>query len=175
MPSMLCLHVHLVLPNKAEFGHNSSGAEIRAAGSEDDEDLGSAKLSPVVVFLHGGAFYTGTANSHIYGPDFLLREDVVLVTVQYRLGALGFLAAGSRDAPGNAGLKDQALALQWVQRNIRRFGGDPSSVTLLGHSAGGAAVHYHAMSPGSRGLFHRAVQLSGCALNAWAFATPAEA
>lgn len=145
-----------------------------AADAEDDDDIATAKLSPVVVFIHGGGFYTGTANSHIYGPDFLLREDVVLVTVQYRLGALGFLAPGSQDAPGNAGLRDQAMALKWVRRNIRRFGGDPASVTLLGHSAGAASVHYHTMSPGSRGLFHRAVQLSGTALNSWAYASPAE-
>ncbi|KAE8739458.1 Carboxyl/Cholinesterase 51, partial [Frankliniella occidentalis] len=87
----------------------------------------------------------------------------------------GFLAPGSEEVPGNAGLKDQAAALRWVRDNIRQFGGDPGSVTLVGHSAGGAAVHYHTLSPASRGLFHRAVHLSGSALNAWAFATPADA
>lgn len=144
--------------------------QIPAPGEEAE-----ARLSPVLVFVHGGAFYTGTANSHIYGPDFLLREDLVLVTLQYRLGALGFLAPGSREAPGNAGLKDQAAALRWVRANIARFGGDPESVTLVGHSAGGASVHFHTLSPGSRGLFHRAVHLSGSALNPWAYAEPASA
>ena len=87
----------------------------------------------------------------------------------------GFLATGSKEVPGNAGLKDQRAALRWVQRNIAQFGGDPRRVTLMGHSAGGASVHYHTLSPGSRGLFHNAIMLSGCAFNSWAFADPTTA
>lgn len=124
---------------------------------------------PVMFWIHGGAFAFGSGNSFLYGPDFLVAEGVVLVTFNYRLGPLGFLGAGG-DASGNAGLKDQVLALKWVQDNIIAFGGDPNSVTIFGESAGGASVHYLMLSPSARGLFHRAISQSGSALLPWAFA-----
>lgn len=103
----------------------------------------------------------------MYGPDYILQKDVILVTFNYRLGALGFLSLDdeSLGVPGNAGLKDQNLALKWVQSNIEKFGGDPSNVTLFGESAGGASVHYHMISEQSRGLFKRAIAMSGVAFN----------
>lgn len=90
-----------------------------------------------------------------------MDRDVVLVAINYRLGALGFFSTGTADAPGNAGMKDQALALKWIQRNIRAFGGDPDSVTIAGQSAGSMSVTLHLLSPMSVGLFHKAIALSG--------------
>ncbi|XP_058812191.1 juvenile hormone esterase [Topomyia yanbarensis] len=124
---------------------------------------------PVMVWIHGGAFSFGSGNSFLYGADYLVPEGVVLVTFNYRLGPLGFLSVG-KDAPGNAGLKDQILALKWVQENIAAFGGDPKMVTIFGQSAGSVSVHMLMMSPLAKGLFHRAIAQSGTALNPWAIA-----
>ncbi|XP_050306615.1 venom carboxylesterase-6 [Anthonomus grandis grandis] len=129
---------------------------------------------PVMVFFHGGGWLCGGGNTIWYGPDFLIDRDVVLVVTNYRLGALGFLSTGDHVAPGNNGLKDQNLALKWVQTNIQYFGGDPKSVTIFGESAGGASVHYHMLSPMSKGLFHKGIALSGTALTSWALAPEGE-
>ncbi|GFG30806.1 hypothetical protein Cfor_10869 [Coptotermes formosanus] len=123
----------------------------------------------VMVYIHGGGFFSGTGASYLWGPQYLLDNDIVLVTFNYRLGALGFLSTGDSAAPGNAGLKDQVAALKWVQNNIAALGGNPNSVTIFGQSAGGACVHLHMMSPLSTGLFHRAISQSGTALNVWAW------
>lgn len=94
-------------------------------------------------------------------------NKVILVMVQYRLGVFGFLATGDETSPGNYGMKDQVLALKWVQRNIFHFGGDPKRVTIMGQSAGGSSVQLHLMSPLSKGLFSKAVSMSGSALGFW--------
>lgn len=127
-----------------------------------------------MVYIHGGAFMSGSASPTVQGAGILLIEDIVLVTMNYRLGALGFLSLEdpSLNVPGNAGLKDQTLALQWVQRNIKFFNGDPNNVTIFGTSAGAASVHYHMLSPASKGLFHKAILHSGVALNPWASGDP---
>lgn len=104
-----------------------------------------------MVYIHGGAFQVGNARPSYVGPEFILDKDVVLVTMQYRLGVLGFLSTGDVIAPGNFGLKDQVLALQWVQENIANFGGDPESVTLFGQSAGSVSVNFHVLSPITKG------------------------
>uniref|UniRef100_A0A6P7GDK2 Cholinesterase-like n=1 Tax=Diabrotica virgifera virgifera TaxID=50390 RepID=A0A6P7GDK2_DIAVI len=124
-----------------------------------------------MVWIHGGAFVTGSNKSSFYGPEFLITEDIVLVTINYRVGFLGFLHLDdtSLDVPGNAGLKDQQLALKWVQNNIKSFNGDPNNVTIFGESAGSASVHIHVVSPSSKGLFHKAILQSGCLLNPWVF------
>lgn len=96
---------------------------------------------PVMVWVHGGGFIIGSGDDDRHGPEFYVTEDVVYVTLNYRLGILGFLSTGDRHAPGNYGLKDVVLALQWVKRNIINFGGDPDNITLFGQSAGGVAVH----------------------------------
>ncbi|PNF42127.1 Esterase FE4 [Cryptotermes secundus] len=132
---------------------------------DDNED----SLKPVMVFIHGGAFYFGSSSSRTYGADYLVEQGVVLVTINYRLGAQGFLSLENEEVPGNAGLKDQVMALRWVQQNIVQFGGDPGNVTLFGQSAGGVSVQYHMLSPMSKGLFHRAIAESGSVLNFWAF------
>lgn len=104
---------------------------------------------PVLAFVHGGAFAEGGAS--IYGPEYLLDRDVVLVTLNYRVGALGFLSTGDTESIGNWGLKDQQLALRWVRQHVALFGGDPDLVTLIGHSAGGASAHLHVMARSSGG------------------------
>lgn len=116
-------------------------------------------LKPVIVYIHGGGFETGSAMEH--GPEYLMERDIVLVTINYRLGAFGFLAVESADIPGNAGLKDQSLALKWVQKNIERFGGDPGKVTIAGLSAGAYSVTGHMMSRMSQGLFQNVIAMSG--------------
>ncbi|KAK7872998.1 hypothetical protein R5R35_000299 [Gryllus longicercus] len=129
---------------------------------------------PVMVFFHGGAFVGGSGNTEMYGPAYLVPE-VVLVTVNYRLGALGFLSLVDASVPGNNGLKDQAAALRWIKQNIASFGGDPNNVTIFGESAGGASVNYHVLSPMSKGLFHKGIAQSGSVLNPWALCTPEQA
>ncbi|KAK3923761.1 Esterase FE4 [Frankliniella fusca] len=123
---------------------------------------------PVMVFIHGGGFRLGDGD-FLYGPDYLMDAGgIVLVTFNYRIGPFGFLATGTEEAPGNAGLKDQVQLLRWVRDNIAAFGGDPDQVTLTGESAGGVSVHLHTLSPLSRGLFHRAIASSGAAGCEWA-------
>ncbi|KAL6446527.1 hypothetical protein ACFW04_001222 [Cataglyphis niger] len=116
---------------------------------------------PVLVFFHPGAFYIFSGQSSYFGPEYLLDKDIVLVTVNNRLATLGFLSTGDSKAPGNLGLKDQVVALRWVQRNIVAFGGNPDSVTISGYSIGGFSVLLHMVSPMSKGLFHRAIMMSG--------------
>lgn len=95
-----------------------------------------------------------------------MSKDVVIVTVAYRLGALGFLSLDDPqlNVPGNAGLKDQIMALRWVQQNIEAFGGDSNNITLFGESAGGASTHFLALSPQTEGLIHKAIVMSGSVL-----------
>lgn len=90
-----------------------------------------------------------------------MDQDIVLVTVNYRLGSLGFLSTGDKESPGNYGLKDQVVALKFVKNNIAAFGGDPNSVTIVGYSAGGFSVTLHLLSPLSQGLFQKAIAMSG--------------
>lgn len=127
-----------------------------------------------MVYIHGGAFVRGSSSILIYGPDYLLQNDVIFVAFNYRLGAFGFLSLkdSSLNVPGNAGLKDQCLALKWIKENIASFGGDPNNITLFGESAGAASVHFHMTSPQSRGLFNKAILMSGCIYNNWALVPP---
>ncbi|XP_013187979.1 carboxylic ester hydrolase-like isoform X2 [Amyelois transitella] len=124
-------------------------------------DNNGKKPLPVVFYMHSGGFYSISGRSDVAGPRYLLDLDVVLVTINYRLASLGFLSTGDALAPGNNGFKDQVVALRWVQRNIRAFGGDPAKVTISGCSAGAFSVMLHMISPMSRGLFHRAISISG--------------
>ncbi len=128
---------------------------------------------PVLVWIHGGGLVQDGARN--YDGTKLAADGTVVVTINYRLGALGFLAhpaLASHGAAGNYGLMDQQAALRWVQRNIARFGGDPRNVTIAGQSAGGLSVLAQLVSPGARGLFQRAIVQSGTfALNQRPLAT----
>lgn len=122
---------------------------------------------PVMFWIHGGGLVNGSGTAALYDGTELARQGVVVVTINYRLGRLGFFAhpALSRERPtepkANFGLMDQIAALQWVRRNIRAFGGDAGNVTIFGESAGGYAVNLLMISPAARGLFHRAICESG--------------
>lgn len=120
-----------------------------------------------MVFIHGGGFRDGSGSPFVYGPEYLIRHGIILVTFNYRVELLGFLCLGTKDAPGNAGLKDQVHALRWVKENIESFGGDPDNITIFGESAGSASVMYHLLSPLSKELFHKAIMQSGSAISPW--------
>lgn len=139
-----CLHLNVTAPQ-----HTSDGS------------------LPVMVWLHGGSFKDGAG--HLYGARRLAAEgDTVVVTVNYRLGAFGFLAhpaLNGSEMSGNYGLQDQQAALRWVEHNIDAFGGDPGNVTLFGESGGATAVCSHLAAPQSEGLFHRAILQSSACLN----------
>ncbi|MEV6281384.1 carboxylesterase family protein [Kribbella sp. NPDC051770] len=131
--------------------------------------------APVLLFLHGGGFTSGAGS--LYDPSEMVARGNIVVTVNYRLGALGFLRyPGMRDpAAGNFGLADQQQALRWVQRNARAFGGDPRRVTLWGESAGAFSVCAQLVSPQARGLFARAIVQSAPCVNGLLPAPTAEA
>uniref|UniRef100_A0A8C8IH44 Carboxylic ester hydrolase n=1 Tax=Oncorhynchus tshawytscha TaxID=74940 RepID=A0A8C8IH44_ONCTS len=131
----------------------------------------------VMVWIYGGGFYSGSSSLDVYDGRYLAHsEKVVVVSMNYRVGAFGFLALpGSSDAPGNVGLLDQRMALQWIQNNIHIFGGNPKQVTIFGESAGAVSVGIHLLSPDSRPTFTRAILQSGVPNCPWATVTPAEA
>ncbi|MDQ2677645.1 MAG: carboxylesterase/lipase family protein [Actinomycetota bacterium] len=131
---------------------------------------------PVMVWIHGGGFEMGSGSSPLYDGTSFARDGVVLVTLNYRLGAFGFLELGDLDpelaGSGNCGLLDQVAALEWVRDNIASFGGDPDQVTIFGESAGAMSVSSLLAMPSASGLFHRSIAQSGAAQ---ACRTPAQA
>ncbi|KAH8255232.1 hypothetical protein KR038_006552, partial [Drosophila bunnanda] len=121
---------------------------------------------PVVAHIHGGAFMFGAPAQN--GHEAVMREgQFILVKISYRLGPLGFASAGDTDLPGNYGLKDQRLALQWIRQNIASFGGEPENILLVGHSAGGASVHLQLLREDFGKLAKAAISFSGNALDPW--------
>ncbi|MGH2978644.1 MAG: carboxylesterase/lipase family protein [Solirubrobacterales bacterium] len=149
-----CLYLNVFTPNGKVAQEKKGKVKLK-----------KAKRLPVMVWLHGGALVVGESDD--YDPTRLVEKGVVVVTLNYRLGFLGFLAhpALSAESPdqssGNYGLMDQQAALGWVQRNIKKFGGDRDNVTIFGESAGGLSVHAQLASPDSAGLFDRAIAQSG--------------
>ncbi|GAA0602637.1 carboxylesterase/lipase family protein [Kutzneria viridogrisea] len=121
---------------------------------------GTTGRRPVVVWIHGGAFVSG-AGSDYDGTQYAALGDTVFVTINYRLGAFGYLYQADRPGSGNLALTDQIAALRWVRQNIAAFGGDPDTVTVMGESAGGMSIGYLLGMPTARGLFRRAVVQSG--------------
>jgi para-nitrobenzyl esterase len=163
-----------------QFGHSSLQHKVPFI-SRDITDLNedclylnvwaparrSGRPCPVMVWIHGGSFVVGSSCQSCFNSESLARQGVVVVTINYRLGPMGFFAhpllskESANGVSGNYGLLDQIAALQWVQKNISAFGGDPNCVTIFGESAGAVSVCYLLVSPLSAGLFHRAIAESG--------------
>lgn len=150
-----CLFVDIYTPSANRFGVVTGGRRRRL---------------PVMLWIHGGAWVMGSRDFlGVQNPLYIVEHrDVVVVTMNYRLGPLGFMV-GARNGTdpidgstidGNFGLLDQRAAMKWVQENIAQFGGDPESVTLWGESAGAMSIGFHLTSPGSEGLFHRVIMES---------------
>jgi carboxylesterase type B len=126
----------------------------RPAGTKADAGL------PVMVFIHGGGFYQGASSDPLYNGGLLVKDGVILFTINYRLGALGYLAAGDV-AGGNYGILDQQLAMKWIRDNAPAFGGNPERITLFGESAGAMSIGLHlTTAPASRSLFSAAIMES---------------
>jgi acetylcholinesterase len=123
------------------------------------KNLGQTDLKPTIVYIHGGAWEGGSGVDS--NPILMMERDVVVVTINYRVGAFGFLATGTKDAYGNMALKDQVLALKWVKKNIEKFGGDSNKITIAGLSAGAHSVTAQVVSPMAKNLFHGAISQSG--------------
>ena len=139
-----CLHLNIVTPRTSGHG----------------------RARPVMVWLHGGGFSSGTANT--YDPRRLVVEgDVIVVAVEFRLNIFGYFGYPGLEGSGTFGLQDQQAALRWVKRNINAFGGDPGNVTLFGESGGAIATCAQLTSPGSEGLFHKAILQSGATTTSW--------
>jgi para-nitrobenzyl esterase len=146
--------------------HNEMGEDCLYLNVFVPANAASQKL-PVFVYIHGGGFHQGGTAVPIYDGEGLAKKGLVVVTINYRVGVMGFLALpelskeSGHQASGNYGLLDQIAALRWIQKNIANFGGDASNVTIAGQSAGGSAVHDLTASPLARGLFQRAIVQSG--------------
>ncbi|XP_031430898.1 neuroligin-1 isoform X2 [Clupea harengus] len=145
-------------------------------GAEDEDIRESGSPKPVMVFIHGGSYMEGTGNM-FDGSILASYGNVIVITVNYRLGVLGFLSTGDQAAKGNYGLLDQIQSLRWISENIAFFGGDPLRITVFGSGAGASCVnlltlsHYsegNRWSNSTKGLFQRAIAQSGSALSSWA-------
>ena len=160
------------------FGHSAEQGRAAAiamsvAGGLDEDCLylnvwspPKSEPLPVMVWIHGGAFTSGSGSMPLYDGTHLASKGVVVVTINYRLGPLGFMAhpeltKEGGGSSGNYGIRDQIAALEWVRDNIASFGGNPANVTIFGESAGAYAVNILAASPRAKGLFHRAIAQSG--------------
>nr|WP_232327841.1 carboxylesterase family protein [Kibdelosporangium sp. MJ126-NF4]CEL13971.1 carboxylesterase [Kibdelosporangium sp. MJ126-NF4]CTQ88340.1 carboxylesterase [Kibdelosporangium sp. MJ126-NF4] len=147
-------------------GGSETGSEDCLSLNVSTPSAPSHKPRPVMVWIHGGGF-VGGAGADYPATQLAARGDVVVVTVNYRLGALGFLSLPGLPGGGTFGLQDQQAALRWVQANARAFGGDPRNVTVFGESAGALSVCAQLTSPAARGLFHRAITQSGPCELSW--------
>uniref|UniRef100_A0A8C2E8N1 Neuroligin 2a n=1 Tax=Cyprinus carpio TaxID=7962 RepID=A0A8C2E8N1_CYPCA len=131
-----------------------------------EDDIRDRRKKPVMLFIHGGSYMEGTGN--MFDASVLAAYgNVIVVTMNYRLGVLGFLSTGDQSAKGNYGLLDQIQALRWLNENIGQFGGDPERITIFGSGAGASCVNLLILSHHSEGLFQRAIAQSGSAISSW--------
>uniref|UniRef100_H2M333 Neuroligin 2b n=1 Tax=Oryzias latipes TaxID=8090 RepID=H2M333_ORYLA len=131
-----------------------------------EDDVRDRRKKPVMLFIHGGSYMEGSGNM-FDGSVLSAYGNVIVVTMNYRLGVLGFLSTGDQSAKGNYGLLDQIQALRWLNENIGHFGGDPERITIFGSGAGAACVNLLILSHHSEGLFQRAIAQSGSAISSW--------
>ncbi|XP_022817425.1 juvenile hormone esterase-like [Spodoptera litura] len=139
---------------------------------KDCDKHGNKKGVPILVFIHGGSFQSGSGDADLHGPEYLVSKGIIVITFNYRINVFGFLSLNSPKIPGNMGLRDQVTLLRWVQRNARAFGGDPSDVTLAGQSAGATCAHLLSLSNVTKGLFKRVLLMSGSAIPAYYTVSP---
>ncbi|KOC61630.1 Acetylcholinesterase [Habropoda laboriosa] len=162
-----CLYLNIWVPPKMRLRHRGS----ETSGNGEKSGL------PLLVWIYGGGFMSGTATLDVYDADIMAAaSDVIIASMQYRVGAFGFLYlnkhfTNSEEAPGNMGLWDQALALRWLRDNAVAFGGDPDLITIFGESAGGSSVSLHLISPVTRGLVRRGILQSGTLNAPWSYMT----
>uniref|UniRef100_A0A3B1JIA6 Neuroligin 3b n=1 Tax=Astyanax mexicanus TaxID=7994 RepID=A0A3B1JIA6_ASTMX len=147
-----CLYLNIYVPTQTFYTHAYTNAR------EDPR--------PVMLFIHGGSYMEGTGNI-MDGSVLASYGNVIVITLNYRVGILGFLSTGDQAAKGNYGLLDQIQALRWISKNIGYFGGDPGRVTVFGSGIGASCVSLLTLSHHSEGLFHRAIIQSGSALSSW--------
>ncbi|XP_026758746.2 esterase FE4-like [Galleria mellonella] len=144
-----CLHLNIYVPNSAS----------------------STNRLPVLVWIYGGIFKIGFSGRYLYGPKYLVRHDIILVTVNYRVGPYGFMCLDTPEVPGNQGLKDQLAALRWINDNIEAFAGDTNKITTFGESAGGASVDLLLLYAQEK-LFNKVIMQSGTSLCPWVITEP---
>nr|ABB76665.1 acetylcholinesterase 2 [Cydia pomonella] len=161
-----CLYLNIWVPQHLRVRHHQ------------DKPLAERPKVPILVWIYGGGYMSGTATLDLYKADIMASSsDVIVASMQYRVGAFGFLylnkffSPGSEEAPGNMGLWDQQLAIRWIKDNARVFGGDPDLITLFGESAGGGSVSLHMLSPEMKGLFKRGILQSGTLNAPWSWMT----
>ncbi|XP_015178357.1 PREDICTED: esterase E4-like isoform X2 [Polistes dominula] len=154
-----CVQLNEMLPNNIIGSEDSLYLNVYTNSFTDNK--------AVIVFIHGGGFVQGSGTDKFNKPDYFMNKNIVFVTINYRLGVLGFFNLDDEVAAGNQGLKDQVAALKWVQENISHFGGNANNVTIFGNSAGAACVHLLTISPMAKGLFHKAICASGVATCPW--------
>ncbi|XP_015704297.1 neuroligin-4, X-linked isoform X1 [Coturnix japonica] len=163
-----CLYLNIYVPTEDGANTKKSADDITSNDRGEDEDIHDQNSKkPVMVYIHGGSYMEGTGNM-IDGSILASYGNVIVVTLNYRLGVLGFLSTGDQAAKGNYGLLDQIQALRWIEENIGSFGGDPKRVTVFGSGAGGSCVSLLTLSHYSEGLFQKAIIQSGTALSSWA-------
>jgi acetylcholinesterase len=151
-----CLYLNLWVPTK--FRHNNNAVRVNNA--------------TVMIWIHGGGYTTGSSSLDIYdGITLAAMNDVIVASFNYRLGALGFLYLGTDEAPGNMGLYDQAMAMQWIKDNIDFFGGNSDDITVFSESAGSGSLSSHLLSPVSSHLIKRAIIQSGVVTAPWSHLT----
>lgn len=180
MYNATALHNACIQSSDTYFGENFYGTAMWNPNTPISEDclylniyvpgeIDQERRLPVLFWIYGGGFWSGSAALDVYdGKIFATEEEVIMVTVNYRVSIFGFLYLGQEEAPGNMGLWDQLLGLRWVHSNIAKFGGDPEAITLLGESAGGVSVSMHVISPMATPYFKRAIIQSNSATAPWA-------
>ncbi|KAF1479738.1 Neuroligin-4, X-linked, partial [Eudyptula minor novaehollandiae] len=163
-----CLYLNIYVPTEDGANTKKNADDITSNDRGEDEDIHDQNSKkPVMVYIHGGSYMEGTGNM-IDGSILASYGNVIVVTLNYRLGVLGFLSTGDQAAKGNYGLLDQIQALRWIEENIGSFGGDPKRVTIFGSGAGASCVSLLTLSHYSEGLFQKAIIQSGTALSSWA-------
>ncbi|KPI91074.1 Carboxylesterase 4A [Papilio xuthus] len=153
-----------ICPQIEEFNKTNTGSLDCLHLNIYVPDVASTKSPvPVLVWIHGGGFQIGFSGRFLYGPKYLVRHDIILVTLNYRVGPYGYMCLDDQRVPGNQGFKDQLLALRWIKDNIGSFGGNSNKITLFGESAGGRSVDYHLFSQQEK-LFNSLIIQSGTSL-----------